>query len=224
MRIEIADIKIDPEVYPRDGYDNEALARYGQALERLPPITVNRDYELIDGFHRLLAHQTAGKTDIEVDIMNIPHDEMLVTAIRLNAMHGKQLSIAEKRRHARTLWRQRATGHIDAEIQEWIAELLSISERTVSEATKDVRKEQKEEEQEQAWQLWLACKSQEDIAEILGVSQQTISSWTLPILENFPKLVIASFGLIGAMMILIAALILLLAAAITTSGVIAAKW
>ena len=184
MLVNIADIEVDRTVYPRDSHDNESVSRYRMALDRLPSIKVNQDLVLIDGYHRLLAYQVEGKQQIPADILEVSRDQILVEAIRLNATHGKQLSAAEKRRHARTLWEQRASGPSDTDARDWIADLLSISTDKVYDATKDLRKKQKEGQQQDAWNMWLACLSQHQIADVLGVTQQTISGWVLQKLGN----------------------------------------
>lgn len=185
MLINVADIQIDRMAYPRDSHDNESVSRYRMALDRLPPIKVNQDLVLIDGYHRLLAYQVEGKQQIPADILKVPRDQILVEAIRLNAAHGKQLSVAEKRRHARTLWEQRASGPSDTETRNWIADLLSVSIDSVYDATKELRKEQKEGQKRDAWNMWLACASQDTIGDTLGVTQRTIGNWVIENLGNY---------------------------------------
>jgi len=186
--VAIRDVQVDRTVYPRDSHDNETVSRYRQALGKLPPIKLNQDHVLIDGYHRLLAHQVAGKERIEADILDVPRDQILVEAIRLNAQHGKQLSQAEKRRHAQTLWRQRASGPSDPETVQWIANLLSVTNESVYGATKDIRTEQKKGQKQDAWNMWLACQSQTDIASALGVDPSTVYRWIdTCISENFQK-------------------------------------
>lgn len=187
MRVQINKITVDNEVYPRDSHDNATVLRYRQALDLLPPIKISHESILIDGYHRLLAHQVEGKKEIEAETLEVSRENILVEAIRLNARHGRQLSSKEKNRHARTLWEQQATGPKDPDTAEWIADLLSITKRSVYTATQSIRKEQKENQKEDAWHMWLACNSQAEIAEALGISQDTVSKWVLQISESFRK-------------------------------------
>lgn len=58
-----------------------------------------------------------------------------------------------------------------------IADLLSVSERSVRDWTKDVRADEKREQQERAFDLWLDCRNQAQIAAAVGVTQQAVQEW-----------------------------------------------
>jgi len=52
-KVKIEGIKIAKTLYPRFGLDNVTLNLYILNLDTLPPILVNKNYTLIDGYHRL---------------------------------------------------------------------------------------------------------------------------------------------------------------------------
>ena len=47
------------DLYPRIKPDMAVIARYAENLEVLPPIEVNQNNILIDGYHRWTAHRQA---------------------------------------------------------------------------------------------------------------------------------------------------------------------
>ncbi|MDP2858083.1 MAG: ParB N-terminal domain-containing protein, partial [Bacillota bacterium] len=135
--IPIVDIDVDPELYPRRRRDDEVVAQQRVAVNRLPPIHVVPSplgrYLLVDGGHRLAAHQLEGRTVIQAVVRTDlqTRRDILVEAIRLNAAHGAQLSGKDKERLARRLFGEYG---VDA-----LADLLSVSPRTVREWTRQER-------------------------------------------------------------------------------------
>jgi hypothetical protein len=145
------------------------------ALDRLPPIVVARGRVLVDGFHRWQAYRREGLAEIPAeDLGNLADAEIVRESISRNASHGQQLSRQDKERLAGRLWQQFAAlgnGERTAEI----ADLLSVSARTVQSWTKDARAAEEREREERAWELWLECWEQSPIADAVGLSQPTIS-------------------------------------------------
>lgn len=131
---------------------------------------------LVDGFHRWQAHRREGVAEIAAeDLGNLTDAQIVRESITRNAAHGQQLSAKDKQRLAGQLWVTFA--HLDGGRTTEIAELLSVSERTVQGWTKDARQSEKAEQQERAWDLWLDCREQKGIAKELGVDEATISRW-----------------------------------------------
>ena len=152
MKVKINNIIFDEKVYPRFDLDNEVVNRYKQALDNLPPIILSADMRLIDGKHRLRAHQLENREDIEAEILNITDDTaILKEAIKRNATHGQQLSREEKKSLARRLW--------ESTIVEDIAKLLSVSTGLVSNWTTDLEDHRKDEEKQKIIELYLKCKN-----------------------------------------------------------------
>ncbi len=175
-QIKVAEIEFVKELYPRLREDDAAIERYRSALDKLPPITIARGHVLVDGFHRWQAHKREGVSVIDAeDLGNLTDAEIVRESITRNASHGQQLSAADKKRLAGQLWITFA--HLDGDRKSEIATLLSVSERSIENWTKDARASEKEKQQARAWDLWLDCKTQQEIAVEMGVDQKTISNW-----------------------------------------------
>ena len=177
--IPIQSIRFVKELYPRIKPNDEAIERYRDSLEKLPPIIIARDGVLVDGYHRWQAHVREGIDQIQAeDLGNLSDAEIMREAITRNASHGQQLSVADKRLLAAQWWK--TFNHLEpAEREQEIADLLAVNAKTVQRATKDARKEEKQELQEKVWQLHLSCLSQSQIAAATGVDQATVSRWAM---------------------------------------------
>lgn len=175
--IQVSSIRFVKELYPRIKPNDEAIERYRDALEKLPPIVVARDGVLVDGYHRWQAHVREEVETIQAENLgNLSDAEILREAIVRNAAHGQQLSRQDKQREAGRLWK--AFEHLEPAAREQeIAELLAVSDRTVRGWTKDARKEEKQALQEKVWQLHLNCLSQRQISDATGVARKTVDDW-----------------------------------------------
>jgi ParB-like chromosome segregation protein Spo0J len=119
MKIKIADIIIKEECYPRDQVNEDKILEYAENIDRLPPITINKDKFLIDGRHRIESHNKKDFKEIDFITEDIPKNKILERAIELNAKHGLQLSYREKQRLAIQLFEVNNGKHL--------AEILSVS-------------------------------------------------------------------------------------------------
>jgi hypothetical protein len=175
--IQVSTIRFVKELYPRIKPNDEAIERYRDALDKLPPIIIARDGVLVDGYHRWQAHVREGVEQIQAeDLGNLSDAEIMREAITRNASHGQQLSTADKAREAGRLWK--AFNHLDtAEREQEIASLLAVTDRAVRKWTKDDRKEEKQAMQEKVWQLHLSCLSQRQIADATGTPRKTVDDW-----------------------------------------------
>jgi hypothetical protein len=175
--IPVQSIRFVKELYPRIKPNDEAIERYRDSLEKLPPIIIARDGVLVDGYHRWQAHVREGVEQIQAeDLGNLSDAEIMREAITRNASHGQQLSTADKKHEAGRLWK--AFEHLEpGDREKEIAQLLSVGASTVRGWTKDARKEEKQAMQDKVWQLHLSCLSQPQIAAATGVAQQTLNGW-----------------------------------------------
>jgi hypothetical protein len=173
----IDSIRFVKELYPRLREDDATIQRYRDAIDQLPPIIVARNGILVDGFHRWQAYRLEGYTEIEAENLgNLSDSEIFTESIRRNASHGHQLSRKDKQNLAGKLWQ--AFAHLSsAERIAEIAETLAVSERSVQTWTKDARKYEKEQQQAEAWDAWLDCKSTREIAGPLGLNHDTVAAW-----------------------------------------------
>lgn len=173
------------ELYPRLRPDDNAIERYRDALDNLPPIVVARGRILVDGYHRWQAHRREGLTEIAaVDLGDLSDVEIFNESIRRNASHGQQLSRQDKQSLAGKLWQTLAhlsNGERTAEIMA----LLAASERAVQGWTKEARTDEKRAAQARAWDMWLHCMSEREIAAALGMGsdedgeggRKTVNRW-----------------------------------------------
>lgn len=175
--IQVSTIRFVKELYPRIKPNDDAIERYRDALDKLPPIVIARDGVLVDGYHRWQAHVREGIEQIQAeDLGNLSDAEIMREAITRNASHGQQLSRQDKAREAGRLWK--AFEHLEpGDREKEIADLLAVSPRSVRDWTKDARKEEKQAMQDKVWQLHLSCLSQRQITDATGTPRKTVDDW-----------------------------------------------
>jgi ParB-like chromosome segregation protein Spo0J len=134
--IPIQSIRFVKELYPRIKPNDEAIERYRDSLEKLPPIIVARDGVLVDGYHRWQAHVREGIEQIQAeDLGNLSDAEIMREAITRNASHGQQLSRQDKAREAGRLWK--AFENLEpGDREKEIADLLASMSRRFSDGPK----------------------------------------------------------------------------------------
>ena len=170
MKVKIEEIKTIEELYPRSEVDKKLVELYSLNLEELPPIVLSKNMILVDGQHRLLAHQIAKKKEIEAEILDIEDErEIFREAIKRNAKHGKQFTIEEKKRLAKRLLK---TG----DKVKVIASELAVSRQFVEKWTKDEREEEDEERNKRILDLYLKCFTYKEIADELNISEGAVSN------------------------------------------------
>ena len=173
--VKIEDVKLIEEYYPRKGVDDNTVKSYRAAIDKLPPVLIAKNsMVLIDGYHRFTAHQLEGRTEIDAILEDIPRKKILVEAAKLNVTHGKQLSIAEKKALARKF------ADDDEFTQQDIAEILSVSQPSVSKWISDISQRKANELKVRALLLYLDYinyPAQDDVSEELGIPRQRISRY-----------------------------------------------
>lgn len=173
-KVQLNQIKLDERFYPRRSngafeIDQETVNNYKLNLEFLPPITLSKDFTLIDGYHRYLAHRDSGKNEIEAEILDIPESQYLIEAIKRNAIHGLQLKPKQKRYWAQQLCE-------DGLVVKDIATLLAVSSYTVEEWTREIRTKQKDKRSQHIMEHYLACQTEDEIAKEVGLeSKQSVN-------------------------------------------------
>lgn len=99
-----------------------------EVLDQLPPIVVHRPtMAVIDGSHRLEAARRSGRSQVAVLFFDGSEDEALVLAVRANVVHGKPLTLSE-RRSAGTALLDRFPDRSDR----WIGHVCGLSHSTVA--------------------------------------------------------------------------------------------
>jgi hypothetical protein len=96
MKRKIDDLKIDENVYPRNGISDINVYRLISALRtgvKLPPITIEaRTLRIVDGRHRYEAYKAEKLKTIEVvEKVYASEADLFADTVRLNVSHGEPL-------------------------------------------------------------------------------------------------------------------------------------
>ena len=164
--MQITDIVYRKDLYPRFEPSHKTIQKYSESIEFLPPILVNQDNILIDGFHRWKAHELAEVTEIKTEVVQATEQEVKILAYKTNSIHGLQLTRAEKKKFAIEMF------GVIAEAE--IMEILSVEKSAVYSWTEDKRKAAKEDRNRQILDLYLRCNTQQEIADAIDTPQKTI--------------------------------------------------
>ena len=181
----VSEVVFRADLYPRINHDSALVQKYAGNLEVLPPIEVNQHNELIDGWHRWTAHKSAKAKEIPVTVTNTASDaEFLALACRRNSTAGQQLTDKDKRKMAIRLYNSG-----EGSTKDEIAEILSVTLRSVNGYLKDIDDQLKTEREETMTALWLSCYSQKDIADAVGIDQATVARFLQDLCkpEELPK-------------------------------------
>ena len=186
-RLPIDEIVFRDDLYPRIEKSPITVQKYAEDLSVLPPIEVNQNKELIDGWHRWTAHKKVGAKDIETIIIETKGDtELLELAIERNAQHGLQLSQDDKKKMARRLYESTAYASQKEREQRkaYLADILSVSERIVRQWLERMDKDAKAELRQRAFNMWLACHTQQEIADEIGYSKPAVNAFLDSLFTN----------------------------------------
>jgi hypothetical protein len=168
------------DLYPRITHDPQTVQKYAADLDVLPPIEVNQRYELIDGWHRWTAHKKNNVETIRVTITETLSDAQLMElAIERNAAYGLQLSQEDKKAMAVRIYAMEVykTQEERDEKKAYLAKILSVGERTIRRWTARADKDLKQALRKKAFDMWMACHTQDEIAEAIGYSRQAITKF-----------------------------------------------
>jgi len=174
-------IKFRDDLYPRFKHDPALVQKYAQDLDILPPIKVNQNNELIDGFHRWTAYKTNEVEQIPVEVVQTATElEFLRLAIQANNRHGWQLTDSDKKSAAVKLYGDGTTGLSKDEI----AKDLSVSVRSVQAYLSGIDRQIREERKQQIFELYMDCWTQQEIAERIGMARQSVTDIVKSFAEN----------------------------------------
>ncbi len=164
------------DLYPRIKADPAKIQEYAKNIDILPPIEINQNNELIDGYHRWTAHRKMEYPEIAVFVTRTTSDaELLELAIQRNATHGYQLSNKDKQEMARKLYLSDRKKY-DKDI---IKKLLSVSYDSVNDWLSDIDRAEREKRKQLIHELYLACYTNAEIAEILELKSGQVVKTTL---------------------------------------------
>ena len=131
-RILLKRIRLDGGTQPRVEMDLALIDEYAACVDQLPPVDVvfdGKHYWLVDGFHRVKAHESAGRKEIHVEVRKGTRREAVLLSVGVNASHGLRRTNADIRRAVEIML-------ADSEWAQWsdrkIAEHCSVHHQTVA--------------------------------------------------------------------------------------------
>ncbi|KKM80927.1 hypothetical protein LCGC14_1334960 [marine sediment metagenome] len=183
--LKVLDVIYREDLYPRSLTTPERVQDYAENLEMLPPIEINQQNILIDGWHRWTAHKKNGVSEINATVTETSSDaELLEFAIIRNSVHGLQLSMQDKKDNARKIYH--ITPNKDRSKKKGeLARILPVTLKTIQRWLSRIDKDTREQQKKRVSDLWLACYTQQEIAEAVGVPQQTVQGF-IPKKDNCP--------------------------------------
>jgi len=178
--IKVADVVFREDLYPRIKHSQQKAQEYAENIEQLPPIEVNQNNELIDGFHRWTAHKLKSIEDISVTITKTNSDNhLLLLAIERNAAHGLQMSPDDKKKMAQRFyldessWSTFASTASDrAIVKKELALMLKASPAKISEWLSNIDQKFREERREKIKSMYLRCYTSEEIGKEVGLAER----------------------------------------------------
>ena len=171
--VPVSDIEFRKDLYPRIDHDPATVSRYAEDLSVLPPIEINQQNILIDGWHRWTAHRQVKAETVPVTVTKTASDaEVFELAVVRNSVHGLPMSGADKKRYATRIWN--ATPRIEQpDVEKQLIRVLSVSARWLADVLHQSKKDRTADDHQEMARLWLAGYSQDEIAERLGVDRAT---------------------------------------------------
>lgn len=101
-KMRVGDLVTVPNLYPRrklNDYNISGLADALRAGAKLPPIVIDQDDRIVDGYHRHLAYLRVFGPDYFVEVERRHYDSdlgMFLDAAALNATHGERLTRSDE--------------------------------------------------------------------------------------------------------------------------------
>ena len=91
MNIKTSAVVFRSDLYPRRDTSPSTVQKYAEDLSVLPPIEINQNNILIDGWHRWMAHRKEGVDTIHSTVTEVAEAQLFSLAVERNATHGLQL-------------------------------------------------------------------------------------------------------------------------------------
>ena len=131
---------------PRLAFDESWIKELAEDISRnglLKPIIVRPHpskpgvYQVVDGEHRVRALKLLGKTQVRAEVRQLSDEEAAFLAMRVNELHGKNLSELEEGMHILRLnrdfgWTQEQIAEKFGRSQQWVSDRVRIA-RNMSE-------------------------------------------------------------------------------------------
>ena len=168
--ISLDDLVLRQDLDPRLGdRDDELVEQYAEIFDVLPPIEINQDKEIIDGWHRYLAARRAGVAEITYVVVETRDDDDLADRMwEANRKHGVQYTRGQRKAYGVKL-------HGRGLSAKGIAERVGVGVSSVYGWTKELREKVKQERDSEIRRLRDEGKTQQKIADALGVDRSTVA-------------------------------------------------
>ena len=150
-KIKASEIVYREDLYPRFEPSQATIQKYSDSTDHLPPIKLNQNNILIDGFHRWKAFMLAGINEIPYETIETESEkELKKLAYQLNSNHGLQLKNDEKKRFAQEMY-----GEMTVKA---MANVLGVSEKSIERWTSTQAEAVKAERDRKIVDLYLKAK------------------------------------------------------------------
>jgi len=189
----VDDVVFDKSYYTRsESQSPEKVNEYALSIEGggFPPILVNHENILLDGWHRWMAHKKQKLQAIDAEILDtsgfvlsdgtVDMYAIRRKAARSNFRHG----LPQTERELGKLIRDEYRAKMDkldqagrAELKREMAADYSRSISYIKDATSRIDKDLKAELRQTAFDMWLACYTQGEIAEAVGYAAGPVSEF-----------------------------------------------
>ena len=167
--ISLDDVVLRDELDPRVGdRDDDLIAQYADIFDALPPIEINQDNEVIDGWHRVLAAEHPKRTEIAYVVVETRDDDLSDRMWESNLRHGVQYTRPQRKTHGIKL-------HGRGLVAKDIAQRVGVSQSSVYSCTKELREKEKQERDAEIARLRDEGRTQQKIADETGVPRGTIA-------------------------------------------------
>jgi len=175
----IPDLNLDNSAWPRSTLDEEAIERYRDCLQELPPIVVDKEtMTVLDGRHRVEAHKREGVETIPVKYDSCPPHLFIAKAYALNARHG--LPVDNEVRDQIIVDLKQGKDGYDPMSEEEIAKTIGITQGRVSQVVASLLGANilatDKSKQKEVIRLYLKGMSMRAIGDKFGYHHTTISS------------------------------------------------
>lgn len=193
VKINLSDIIFDKAYYTRTESQSPAkVQEYALSIDTglFPPILINQDNILLDGWHRWMAHKQRNIETIDAEILDtsgfVFDGKQDLHAIRrkaaaANYRHGQPPTESELKKQIRDEYRAKMES-LDqqgrAALKKDMAKDYSRSERYIRDVTSRIDKDLKVELRETAFNLWMGCYSAQEIADTIGYSKPAVIEFT----------------------------------------------
>lgn len=173
--VQLTAVVFDETIYPRAAHYPVTVERYVDALDagaRFPPIVLQAGTSrLLDGRHRWLAHQQAGREEIAAVWHTVPDGvPAKLYAASLSSRHGDRINAADRRALAREMY----SAGVKMEL---VAEQLQVSVGTVHKDAADLFQADRTRRIALACLLRHAGWTQQAIGDHLDETKQNVSNF-----------------------------------------------